>query len=84
MMGDTHPLTHGFGAAHHSEIHAHDMTQQQAAAAWCRRFRTEHQEDCAVLARPTQLNARLAQPSPAWQSTDSECLLGHATILSGL
>jgi hypothetical protein len=51
------------------------MTQQQAAAvystvvvqqwhqAWCRALRTEQQEDCAALARPTpSLNARLAQP----------------------
>jgi len=34
--------------------------------------RTEHQEDCAVLARPTRTTPAL--PSPAWQSTDSECL----------
>jgi hypothetical protein len=64
------------------------MTQQQAAAGvvvvvvvvvwcWCRSSqvkgrRTEHQEDCAVLARPTRTTPAL--PSPAWQSTDSECL----------
>ena len=52
MMCDTHPLTHDFGAAHHSQIHAHDMTQQ-AAVDVVQKFRTEHQEDCAVLARPT-------------------------------
>jgi hypothetical protein len=35
---------------------------QQWHQAWCRALRTEQQEDCAALARPTpSLNARLAQ-----------------------
>jgi hypothetical protein len=72
MICNTQPLTDAFGAFHHSQIHAHDMTQQQAAASVVQKLRTEHQEDCAVLARPTLTTPAL--PSPAWQSTDSECL----------
>ena len=69
---DTHPLTHDLGAFSSSKIHAHDMTQQQAAAGVVKELRTEHQEDCAVLARPTP-HSTPALPSPALQCTDSEC-----------
>lgn len=79
IVCDTHPLTHNFGAFHHSETHAHDMTQQQAAAGPVQKFRTEHQEDCAVLAPShPHLNARLAQRSLSVLCKAG--LLGHATI----
>ena len=68
------------------------MTQQQAAAgvvvvvvgaeAQKSKDRTEHQEDCAVLARPTPHDARLAQPCLAKHR--QRMPLGHATILSRL
>ena len=69
-------------AGDHSAIHAHDPA---GCRRGCRKVRTEQQEDCAVLARPTAAAARPpcpAAPLPCKAQTAKSC--GHATISSRL
>ena len=84
MICDTQPLTDAFGASHHSRIHDHGMTQQQAAAGVVQQLRSQNGASgglCRVGPSHTH-DARLAQPCLAKHR--QRMPLGHATILSRL
>ncbi len=84
IVCDTHPLTHDFGAFHHSESHAHDMTQQQVAAGLVQQFRSRTEASgglCRVGPSHPHLNARLTQCPALLAKHGQRRLLGHATIL---
>jgi hypothetical protein len=86
MICDTQPLTDAFGASYHSRIHAHGMTQQQAAAGVVQSQKLRSQNGASGgLCRvgPSHMHdARPAQPCLAKHR--QRMPLGHATILSRL